>query len=711
VIVSEARRKRRRERGAPKVRDDVARARTSGNSRRARRDEHLLDAPPLSNTLLWAVVLALVAVTVLVYLPVRRYPFIGFDDPGYVTENPHVTGGLTLDAIRWAMTSGYFANWHPLTWISHMVDVQLFGMNGGAHHVTNLLLHVADTLLIFAVFFRMTGAAGRSAVVAALFAVHPMHVESVAWVAERKDVLSTFFWLLTMMAYVGYTRAPTPRRYALVLVSFALGLMSKPMLVTLPCALLLLDVWPLRRAVVGESPRTVWLRLVYEKLPLFALAAASSVITYVVQRASGAVESLNALPFSVRVSNAILAYWSYLQKLAWPARLAPLYPYPKTLYVGAVGAVLVALIVISIVVVKAARTHGYFLVGWLWFLGTLVPVIGIVQVGMQSMADRYTYVPSIGLFVMVVWGTTELLQRLRAPRATAGALSLAAIAIFAMLARQQVDHWRSSVTLWQHTVAVTEDNYLAENNLGWDLALEGRPAEAIPHYQEAIRLHPRFVGGITNMALALVAAGRNDEAIDQYERALRLAPQNYLVHMNLGYALSRQGRLDDAVAHFAEAIRLKPDYVEAHNGLGLTLARKGDVDGAIGRYREALRLMPTLPEAHNNLGAALASQGRLDEAIQHFSEAVRLKPAFVDAHNNLGVALSTAGKLDQAVAQFVEAIRLDPNYAKAHYGLGLALQRQGRVAEAVHEFTEVLRIRPTDDDARRALDGLRQRGQ
>jgi tetratricopeptide (TPR) repeat protein len=647
---------------------------------------------------------------VLVYLPVRHHPFIGFDDPGYVTENPRVTGGLTLDAVRWAMTSGYFANWHPLTWISHMVDVQLFGMNAGAHHVTNLVLHVVDALLVFFLFSRMTGAAWRSAVVAALFAVHPTHVESVAWVSERKDVLSTLFWMLTMWAYLAYTRDPRPRRYALVLVAFSLGLMSKPMLVTLPCVLFLLDVWPLKRAVIGESPRAVWLHLGYEKLPLLALAAASSVITFLVQRTSGAVESLTRLPLSVRLANAVVAYWSYITKLVWPTRLALLYPYPKSIFIGTVLAILVALIVASIAVARAARTRPYLLVGWLWFLGTLVPVIGIVQVGKQPMADRYTYVPSIGLFVMVVWGTTELLQRLRVPRAMLATLALAAISIFALLARQQVDRWQSGIVLWRYTVAVTEDNHLAENNLGWDLARAGTSAEAIPHYQESVRLNPRFVGARTNLALAWVAVGRDDKAVEQFEEALRLEPGNYLVEAHLASALSRQGRLDEAVSHFNEVIRMKPDYVEAHNSLGLTLARKGDVNGAIGHYTEALRFMPKFPEAHNNLGAALASQGKLDEAITHFSEALRLKPAFVDAHNNFGVALSTQGKLDEAIAQFVEAVRLDPNHAKAHYGLGLALQRQGRAAEAAREFNEVLRIRPTDDDARRALDALKQHG-
>ena len=709
-IVSNARRKRHAERSRPKARDAAPHPRASEPRSRQRLDADEHEPRPKSAALLWSIALALATVTMLVYWPVRHYPFIGFDDPGYVSENPRVSGGLSLAAVRWAVTSGYFANWHPLTWISHMVDVQLFGMNAGAHHVTNLVLHVLNTLLLFGVFFRMTGTLGRSAAVAGLFAVHPMHVESVAWVAERKDVLSTFFWLLTMWAYYFYTREPKLRRYALVIAFFALGLMSKPMLVTLPCVLLLLDLWPLRRAVVGESSRAVWVRLVYEKLPLFALAAASSVITYLVQQTAGAVESLNVLPLSIRIANAIVAYWSYLEKLAWPTRLALLYPYQKTLFVGDVVAVLVPLIVVSIAVSRAARTRPYLLVGWLWFLGTLVPVIGIVQVGTQPIADRYTYVPSIGLFVIVAWGVTELLQRLRAPRTISAALSLTAIVVFAVMAHRQVERWRSSVELWQHTIAVTQGNYWAENNLGWDLTREAKPAEAIPHYQEAIRLSPRFVRARTNLALALVDAGRLQEAVVQYEETLSLAPTNFVVRGNLGFALSRQGRLDEAVAQFSEAIRLKPDYVEAHNGLGLVLARKGDVDAAMRHYMEALRIMPAFPEAHNNLGAALASQGKLDDAVSHFSEAIRLKPAFPDAHNNYGVALSTQGKLDEAIAQFREAVRLDPNHAKAHYGLGLALERQGRTSEASKEFSEVLRVHPTDVDARRALDGLRQHG-
>jgi protein O-mannosyl-transferase len=701
-------RKRRQKGGSPEGRGAARRveARRKRSAVTVANHEEEPRIPP--RALIVGLAISLVAVTVILYLPVRNYPFIGFDDPGYVTENPRVTGGLTWGSIRWALTSGYFANWHPLTWISHMVDVQLFGMNGGAHHVTNLVLHVANTLLLFVVLFKMTGAVGRSAFVAALFAVHPMHVESVAWVSERKDVLSTAFWLLTMWAYLVYTRKPQFPRYTLVLVLFALGLMSKPMLVTLPCALLLLDVWPLRRAVIGQSPRSVWLRLVYEKIPLFALAAASSVITYLVQRNSGAVESLNVVPLSVRIANAILAYWMYVQKLVAPRGLGILYPYPSNLFVGTVAAALAAVIAVSVAVALSVRTRPYLLVGWLWFVGTLVPVIGIVQVGKQPMADRYSYIPSIGLFVLVAWGAVDLLHRIRVPRVLSPVLSVITVGVYTAVAQRQLEYWRLSSELWKHTIAVTGENYLAENNLGWDLDREHKPTEAIPHYLEAIRLSPRFTGGHANLALVLAEVGRTDEAIEQFREVLKIEPKNHLAYLHMGFALSREGRSDEALSSFAEAIRLKPDYVEAHNGLGLVLARKGDADGAIREYREALRLMPTFAEAHSNLGAALASQGKLDEAIAQFSEAIRQKPDLVDAHNNLAVALSTQGRLDDAIAQFTEAIRLNPNYANAHSGLALALQRKGRVADATREFKEVLRIRPGDADA---LRGLQQLGQ
>ena len=656
---------------------------------------------------------AIAALTVVIYWPVHSHPFIGFDDPWYVVENARVKEGLTLKSLWWALTTNYFANWHPLTWISHMTDVQLFGLNPGAHHLVNLAFHAANSVLLLFVLWRMTGALWRSALVAALFAVHPLHVESVAWISERKDVLSTFFWILAMWAYFDYAKRPTPRvsRYVLALGLFGLGLMAKPMVVTFPCVLLLLDVWPLRRAEIGRSPRAVWVALLREKLPFFAMAAASSVLTFIAQREAGAVQSLTRLSIQVRAANAILSYLKYAIKLVWPGGMAAFYPYPNQLVLVDVLAALAALVVVSVLVARAARTRPYLLVGWLWFLGTLVPVIGIIQVGQQPMADRYSYVPSIGFFLAAVWGVSELVGRVRVARELGVVLSVAVIAFYALLTREQVHYWSSGVALWQHAVEVTGDNFAAENALGRDLARDNRNAEAIPHFLAALRENPRFVIARANLAISYAALGRYQEAIAAYEAAIREVPKDYFTRGNLAFALVHVGRTDEAIAAFKEAIQLKKDYVEGLNGLGMTLAQKGDIAGAIEQYNAALGYYSKFPEAHNNLGAALASQGKLDSAIVHFEQAIRLKPDYPDAHNNYGVALSTEGKLDEAVAQFLEAIRLEPNHSRAHYGLGLALQRQGRNNEAAREFSEVLRLSPGNADAQRALNELRQRSQ
>jgi tetratricopeptide (TPR) repeat protein len=662
-----------------------------------------------SSLMMWALSIALVAITVLVFAPIRHHPFFSFDDPGYVRDNPRVKDGLTWEAVKWAMTSGYFANWHPLTWISHMLDIQLFGLNPGPQHVVNLLFHVADVVLLFAVFFTMTKQVGRSAFVAALFAIHPMHVESVAWISERKDVLSTFFWLLTTLAYIQYVRRRSARWYATVVVLFALGLMVKPMLVTLPCVLFLLDIWPLRRATIGVDTLKVWSRLALEKVPLLALAAASSVITVIVQRQAGAVESLTRLPIIIRAANAIIAYGTYLQKLIWPTRLAVLYPYPDQIVALTLAAHFIVLTAITVGVVRVRRHHPYLLVGWAWFLGTLVPVIGLVQVGKQSMADRYTYVPAIGLFILVAWGIPALVQRFRVANYALSALAAASIAALGLVARTQVGYWKSSISLWTHTIEVTGDNYLAENNIGWDYATEKRHDEAIPHYLKSVKLSPRFIGGHTNLALSLVAVGRLDEAIAHYNTALSVIPDNALVHGNLGVALAKQGKLTEAIAHYREAIRLKPDYDEAHSALGLALARQGLVDEAIQHYTEALRLNPRLAEAHSNYGTVLASRGMVDSAVMHFFEAVKLKPDYVDAHNNLGIALASLGKLEEAIVHFSDVVRLDPMHSGSHFGLGTIYQRQGRIADALREYSEALRINPANADAQRALVALQQR--
>ena len=655
------------------------------------------------------VCLALAAATLVVYAPVRRHGFANFDDPQYVSDNPAVAGGLTAQAVSWAFTTRHAGNWHPLTWLSHLIDVQLYGLNAGSHHLTSVFLHLANTLLLFGLLQRMTGARCPSAFAAGLFALHPLHVESVAWVAERKDVLSGLFFMLTLWAYVAYAHRPRRSTYALVLALFAMGLMAKPMLVTLPFVLLLLDVWPLRRR--ADPP--VWRDLIVEKLPLFALSVASSVVTVVVQREAGAVKGLEAFPLGRRAANAAVAYVAYIGQTLWPARLAAIYPYPASLAGWAVGGAVLVLVAVTLLAWRAARRHPHFLVGWLWYLGMLVPVIGLVQVGSQPRADRYTYLPLIGLFIVVAWGIPDLVLG-RSRRAfvlwPASALVLLACMI---TARGQVRHWRSSIPLWEHAVKVTAGNYRAQHNLGHALAREGRTPEAITHYEEALRLKPDYAEAHNNLGSALADQGRIDEAIAHYDEALHLLPDYAEAHNNLGAALTGQGRTDEAVRHLSEAVRLEPSRAESHGNLGVALARQGRFDEAIRHFSEAVRLRPqdaqarrNLAVAHNSAGAALADKGMLQEAIAHYTEALSIRPDLADAHANLATSLASQGKVDEAIQEFLEAIRLQPGVADLHYDAAVMLARKGRNSEAVRHLETALTLDPSHQPARRALTAL-----
>jgi Tfp pilus assembly protein PilF len=544
------------------------------------------------------VVLLLLLVTYAVYWQAIGHPFVEFDDGQYVFENERVQAGLTRDGVAWAFTTTFVANWHPLTWLSHMLDCQLYGLNPGGHHLTSILFHIANTALLFLVLKRTTGAQWRSLFVAALFAIHPLHVESVVWVSERKDVLSGFFWMLTLWAYVRYAERPSSLgSYLLVLLCLGLGLMAKPMLVTLPFVLLLLDFWPLGRFRDGRSERLIdWSRarrLILEKLPLFVMAGVSSVATLLIQRASGATTDLEVLPFDLQIGNSLLAYMGYIGKTIWPVGLGVFYPHPRE----AVSPLMVMvaavfLITVCVLVIRTARTHPYLAVGWLWYMGTLVPVIGLVQVGGQSMADRYTYLPLIGLFIIAAWGLPELVERFSHRRVLLSAVATPLLVVFAVLAWFQVTRWKDSVSLFEHTVRVTSDNYRIHYNLGVVLERRGELDDAIMHYSEAIRIRPHYVSA----------------------------------NFNLGNALAKQGKLDHAFARLSEAVRLKPDLREARLNLGATLARQGKLDEAIAQYAEILQLHPDFSEARVNLGASLAVQGRREEAIAHFSEVLRVEP-------------------------------------------------------------------------------------
>ena len=613
----------------------------------------------------WFITLGLTALTLTAYWEIKDHSFVSYDDDVYVVSNAHVQKGLSWSNVAWAFTSTGAANWHPLTWLSHMLDVQLFGLNPAGHHLTSLMLHIANVVLLFLVLQVMTGALWPSALVAALFAVHPINVESVAWVAERKNLLSTFFWLLTMLAYVRYARRPASSKYCVVLISFALALMSKPMVVTLPFALLLMDCWPLDRLKSTDSvstsekadnskrprkqveaklsyPKRSVRQLVIEKAPLFLLAAVSSVITVRAQQTGGAVGTTEVFPLPVRFENAAVSYAHYLLDIVWPFRLAVFYPHPgAALPVSQVGLSTLVLLGISAIVAMRARRSRYLPAGWLWYLGTLIPVIGLVQVGLQSRADRYAYVPVIGIFVAVVWYVAEIANG-RATRERIVTITAAcALVALTSITRVQASYWQNSITLFQRAVDVTRNNYVAHNNLG--------------------------------------------------------------------ELLAQQGKLDEATTHFAAAIEINPSFAHARHNMGMILVQRGDLDDAISEFSKAIELEPTFADAYNKLGAALASRGKLDEAIANFSKATEINPAYGSAHANLGSAYEQQGRIADAIAAYSRALQFTADtsmVAQTHFKLGRLLAKTGKRKEAIQNFREALRLKPDFTQAQQALNNI-----
>lgn len=680
--------------------------------------------------------LFLVVSTGAVYWQVLDFDFTNYDDHKYVTENPDVQQGLTGDSIRWAFTTRYASNWHPLTWLSLMLDWRLFGSNAGAFHLVNLLFHIVNTVLLFIVLSRCTAAVWLSGFVAAAFGLHPLHVESVAWIVERKDVLSTLFWMLTMLAYVRYVEKPGVARYAAALVALGLGLMTKPMLVTLPCVLLLLDYWPLGRAnsPPGVGGRKSLFSLVLEKIPFFVLAAASSLATFIAQKSGGTVATMEVFSLKVRLANALVSYASYIAKMFWPGRLAVFYPHPgDALPIWQIAAAVAVLLGISAWVILRGRRKRYLVVGWLWYLGTLLPVIGLVQVGAQAMADRYTYVPLTGLFIIVAWSIRDLVAQWRYRKVIVVVLGSVLCVALMMCTWIQVGYWRNSVTLFEHALNVTSNNYVAHNNLGIALAEEDnteramehfratlrirpddidahfnlakalagqdRIDEAIPHYNEVLRLKPGDADTHNSLGLALAEQGRLEQAVDMYRRGLEFNPQDASLHCNLGVALFQQGELDEAISEFETAVELKPES-ESYNNMAIAMASKGRLDEAIEYHNEAIRLGPENAEARYNLANALLAQGKLEKSIAEYKEAVRIRPTYAKAYGNLAVALSQQGKLDEAINYFAEAVRLQPDSADARYNLAGALLEKGRIEEAVNEYRRVLQLEPRDADTR-----------
>jgi tetratricopeptide (TPR) repeat protein len=623
-----------------------------------------------------------------VYAGVGHHDFVSLDDTVYVSENEHVARGLSASGAIWALTSvsNQTANWHPTTWVSHMLDVELFGMDAGAHHLVNVALHTLNAVILFLLLDGVTGRPWRSACVAALFAVHPLHVESVAWIAERKDVLSTLFWFLTTWAYVRYTRKPRRIRYAAMLLLFVLGLMAKPMLVTLPFTLLLLDWWPLGRffaetQVEHGATSTRWRRwtpLVVEKGPLFVLAGLSGVMTIIAHRHGGAVVTLETIPLPARVGNALVSYLGYAWQMIWPVGLSVYYPHSGAFSLGSAIAALVALAGLSWLAMRAARRRPHLAVGWFWYLGTLVPVIGLIQVGLQARADRYTYVPLIGLFVAIVWECADRVRTHAWARLAVSTATCLIIAVCAAAAHTQVGFWAGNATLWAHALDVNPDNFYAHYNLGQMQLKSGRVDEATPHLQRALQLAPWFADAHDAMGIAWRQQGRFDLAIAEHEEALRLKPGSLEATVNLGVAFEQRGDFTRAVDQYHQAVRMAPEKAGPHTALGHALAGLGQPDAAIKEFRDALRLQPDFALAHVGLGSVLAAQGQLDAALGHFSEAVRLQPASDLARVQLGMALGAKGDIEGCAAQLREALRINPENQDAKHALAI-LANGGRL--------------------------------
>ena len=575
--------------------------------------------------------LLLIAAILISYWQVKDFDFICFDDKPYVTENRRVQSGLTVKGFIWAFTTFHASNWHPLTWLSHMLDCELYGLNPMGHHWTSLHIHIANTLLLFFILQYMTGALWRSAFVAALFALHPLHVESIAWVAERKDVLSTFFGMLALLSYCRYAKQPSLAGYLLIILFLSMGLMAKPMLVTLPFLLLLLDFWPLERLRFV----TVF-RLVLEKIPLFVPVIISSCLTFMAQQSSGAVKSLESFPLTVRAANAFVSYASYAVKAIWPHNLTVFYPHPgNSLPLWQVFGAILLVGGASVLAIRSLKKYPYIAVGLFWYLGTLVPVIGLIQVGPQAMADRYTYIPMTGLFIIIAWGFSDLSTKWHYRKIVLTLFAVIILSVLAVSTFFQLGYWRSSIALFEYAVNITENNYLAHNNLGAALLEKGKFDKAVLHIKESLRIEPGCKAALYNLGAALSAQGKLDKAVLHYNDVLKINPEDAIVHNNLADVLSGQGKLDEAVLHYNKALKINSDHADAHCSLGSLLARQNKFKEAIFHLAEAIRINPDYAEAYNEIGVILFQQGKYKKAEVFFSKAVQIKPSYTEARKNI----------------------------------------------------------------------------
>ena len=710
--------------------------------------------------------LILTVATLAAYGQVGNHEFVRFDDNGYITENSHIQDGITLRGMYWAFTTAYAANWHPLTWISHMLDVQFYGLKPGGHHLTNLLFHIANVLLLFFFLHRTTKGLWQSAFVAALFALHPLHVESVAWVSERKDVLSALFWMLTLIAYGCYTKKTTLKNYLAVISFFTLGLMAKPMLVTLPFVLLLLDYWPLDRlagskpaqpvpteavnpasthkrkvkggktapktrieAPISANQKLPWASLrplVLEKIPLIALTVFSCAATYIAQSRYGAVASGEIYAPGSRIANAFVSCLIYVIKTIWPENLAVLYPHPVSLPLWQVGGAFFFLLLVTFLVFLKAKSCPYLPVGWLWFTGTLVPVIGIIQVGDQAMADRYTYIPSIGLFIMAAWGIPEIFGKLRHGKPLLAASAALCLVCISILTWKQNGYWTNSLALFDHTLSITENNYFIYNNRGCVLEDLGNHAQALEDFNRAIRIAPRYTDAHTNRGVvykiignyaaavqdfdAVIAIdggnasaynnrggayawlGNYTRAIEDFDKAIQINPGNAAIFNDRGKTYNMIGNYARAIEDFDRSIELNHEYTEAYFNRGTIYSSLGYYYRAIADFDSALRLNPEYAQAYNNRGTCYLALGKFDLALNDFNKAVDIDPIPPDYHCNIGIAYHNLGESQRAVDSFTSAIANDHRHLKSYFYRGLVYTKLGDKLKAISDFSEVIEL-------------------
>ena len=651
--------------------------------------------------------LALAILTVITFWSLKDCGFISFDDNFYVYDNAYVQSGLNANSIKQAFSSELVEKsglWHPVTWMSLMLDYQIFGLNPFGFHMVNLLLHVMSTILLFLVFHRMTKSLWPSAFVAALFAIHPLHVESVAWIAERKDVLSTFFWMLTLGAYSHYVEHPGFRRYFLILLFFVLGMMAKPMLITLPFVLLLLDYWPLQRfqeikpdhKVQPEAsnlltsdkqkkkskkkhdvqeilevkkpaePEYKWsliYPLLWEKVPLFILTILFSIITYITEQSAGAVHS-EAIPLVVRIGNAFVSYITYIGKMIWPSSLAVFYPYPRLLVPWQVLGSVFLLIVITLVVIWRAKRSPYLATGWLWYIGMLVPVIGIVQAGAQAMADRYTYIPLIGLFIIVAWGVPDLLKKWNHRKEIILAVSALSILSLSIITWTQIEYWQNSITLFDHALKITDYNWLAYNNRGFAYNVLGDYKQAIEDLNRAIEIKPSYADAYNNRGIAYKGLGNYKQAIEDLNRAIEIKPSYAQAYYNRGNAYSGLGNYRQAIEDYSRVIEIKPSYADAYNNRGNAYSGLGNYRQAIEDYGRAIEIKPSYAQAYYNRGNAYSGLGNYHQAIEDYSRAIKINPGYAEAYRNRAIAYDRFGNINLAVNDLKTAAKFGDEQAK-----------------------------------------------